>query len=199
MVLSVMYTDFIMKVPFKSSNSAHRHHHWTKTKPTPPHLWCLCVVSCFQEMLILRPSSWAPNHKYVLSTVQVNVPMSPAAHCGRLPWTAAHVQQLCVSRGMLTLQFGRHPQQRAGLQISLAAGLAMLRPPVEAPAHPQVHAAAFCPAQGGSTHPRSPAPGIFNASTLLCPQHDMAWTPRSSDSHHGNFYPLLLSVSNTDK
>lgn len=50
-----------------------------------PHFWCLCMASCFPEMLILRPPSWAHNHKY-FSFIQVDVPMSPEAHCGRLPW-----------------------------------------------------------------------------------------------------------------
>lgn len=107
-----------------------------------------------------------------------------------------------------------HPQQQAGLQISLTAGMAPLKPPVEAPASPQVHAAAFCPAvrwlcaveelksagEGETGEGEASAhPNIHNSSTLFCPQHNVAWTWRSSNSHPGNFCPFLFSISNTDK
>lgn len=130
------------------------------------HLWCLCVVSCFQETLIFEAILLGPQSQVcTLPPAQADVPMSPGAHCGCLSWKKQCMSsswQVCLlsswvptghsAQTLCEHALGRHPEQQAGLQIARTAGVALLRPPVEAPAHPQVHAAAFCPAQGGFTH-----------------------------------------------
>lgn len=127
--------------------------------------------------------------------------------CAHVPWgilwaltpeEAAHVQQLAPHHSGHQWRLLRVP--RFMLQLSaqhkVASSITVA-----------LYMSCMCPQQsagkerleGGSPAPHPPGPGIHNASTLLCPQHNVAYTQRPSDSHHRSFCHFLLSISNTDK